>query len=81
MKVDYFKMSKCQSKDENPLYLSQIIYKVASRPLTIDHLCTKVIKKLETIQSPEFERTFLLSLCFMYGVNMIEDIDGKLVRK
>lgn len=79
--MDYFKISKYQSKYENPIYLSPIIYRLTTKPITLDQLCLKLEKNLKLSLSPELESTIFLSICFMYSVNMIENKDGNLVRK
>ena len=70
--VNYFKLGKYQSKYENPIYLSKILYKCLNRPMLIDELLLKVNKQIDIIWTSDVEQNMLLALCFAYSIGIIK---------
>jgi hypothetical protein len=78
--MDLYKTNKYQSKYENIIYVSKLLYTLINRPIEIDTLFNKFAKKTgETINS-EYEHTLMLSLCFMFSIGMIEITNEKIRR-
>lgn len=78
--MDYFRLGKYQSKYENPVYLSYILYKCLNRPMSIDELLDKVSNKIDMIWTQDVEQNMLLALCFSHGIGLIEFNDKLLYR-
>lgn len=79
--MDYFKLSKYQSKYDNPVYLSKILYECLTKPMSIDKLFYKASKKIDKLWSVNVEQAMLLALCFSYGIGIIIFQDGLLQRR
>ncbi|MBD5145385.1 MAG: hypothetical protein HDT21_05655 [Ruminococcus sp.] len=79
--MDYFKLSKHQSRYDNPLYLSKILYECLTHPMSIDKLFYKASKKINCLWSVNIEQAMLLALCFSYGIKIIVFQDGLLQRR
>ena len=78
--MDIFKVSKVQSKYENPVYVAKILYDLLKTPKLVDQLFNAFEKKTGEVISYEYEQTLYLTLCFMYSTGMIITNDLKIMR-
>lgn len=78
--MDYFKLSKYQSKSDNPIYMSKVLFEYLNHPMTIDQLFDGVVKKLEVTWSSSVEQSMLLALCFSFSIGIIVFQNGLLQR-
>lgn len=78
--MDLFFTSKYQSKYENILFVSKCLYDLLKKPQGIDSLFKKFEEKTGEAISCEYEQTLLLSLCFLFSVDLIELHENKIRR-
>lgn len=78
--MDIYKINKFQAKYENPIYVCKLLYELLNKPMLVDSLFKKFEKETGEIISCEYEQTLLLSLCFMYTIGMIENVDNRIRR-
>lgn len=78
--MDLYLVNKFQSKHENILYVSKILYDLLVKPLEIDELFNKFTQRTNKQITKEYEEILILSLCFMYLSNMVEISESKLRR-
>lgn len=78
--MDYFKLTKHQSIDENILYTAMFLYNLIDRQIYIDELFQKYVDSKETQLSSAIEKTLLLSLTFLFGLGKINIIENMIVR-
>ncbi|WP_312648980.1 ABC-three component system middle component 6 [Aminipila sp.] len=78
--MDIYKINKFQAKYENPIYVGKLLHGLLNKPMIIDSLFQKFEKTTGEVISWEYEQILLLSLCFMYSIGMIENVDNKIRR-
>lgn len=78
--MDLYLLNKFQSKHENILYVSRILYDLLSHPLEIDELYLKFAKKTNKNLTMEYEEILIKSLCFLYLQDLIKINENKVMR-
>lgn len=79
--MDFFKLSKYQSKIDNPIYMSKIIFVFLKSPMTIDQLFEELCESLKITWSSSVEQSMLLALCFTFSIGIVIYKNGLLQRK
>ena len=78
--MDLYKTNKFQSKYENILFVSKLLYELINKPISVDLLFKKFEVKTGGPITYEYEQTLLLSLCFMFSTSLIRVEDNKIGR-
>lgn len=78
--MDLFIANKYQSKYENIMYVSKYLYDLLNKPMGIDVLFKKFEDKTGETITCEYEQTLMLSLCFLFSIELTELTDNKIRR-
>lgn len=79
--MDYLKTNKFQSKYENVLFVSKVLYSLINRPINTEKLIRKYEKEIGMGLTEEYEKIAIFSLCFLHSVGLIEINKDKIERR